>query len=86
VESDRPIYEVALALLAKLRAGRATPARLLSVALTHFDGAAGGVQLGMFEDSAGALETERERRLSRVVDRIREKHGRQSIGPAPLTD
>jgi DNA polymerase IV len=84
VESDRPIHEVAVALLAKLRRARRTPARLISVALTHFDGGAGGMQLGLLDDVGGSLETERERRLAHTLDRIRDKHGRRSIRPGPL--
>jgi DNA polymerase IV len=89
IATDRPIRSVARVLLRKLRHARRIPARLLSVALTNFDGDAGGAQLGMFDALAGAseadaLENERDRTLSRVLDTLRAKHGRDAIVPGDL--
>lgn len=53
VESDRAVAEIAVALLAKLRAARMTPARLVGVALGNFMPARDAEQLGLF-GAAGA--------------------------------
>jgi DNA polymerase IV len=87
VAADRPIRAVALALLRKLRQARPVPARLLSVALTNFDGEGGGAQLGMFDAVTGQaelLENEKDRRVSRVLDELRAKHGRDVVLPGEL--
>ena len=54
VESDRAVAEIAVALLAKLRAARMTPARLVGVALGNFTPARDAEQLGLFAVSLGA--------------------------------
>ena len=54
VESDRAVAEIAVALLAKLRAARMTPARLVGVALGNFMPARDAEQLGLFGTSAGS--------------------------------
>jgi DNA polymerase-4 len=81
VSSDRAIAGVALELLAKLRRARRVPARLLSVALSQLGGATTEEQLGLFPEVASqSLETERDRRLSRAVDQLRKKFGRDAVG------
>jgi DNA polymerase-4 len=80
VSSNRAIAQVALALLARLRAARRIPARLLSVALTQLSREPSAVQGGLFPaDEAEPLETERDRRLSRALDELRERFGRDSV-------
>jgi DNA polymerase-4 len=80
VSSDRAIAHVALELLAKLRAARPVPARLLSVGLTQLSREPSAVQGGLFpEDDLAALETDRDRRLSRALDELREKFGRGAV-------
>jgi DNA polymerase IV len=80
VSSDHAIAQVALELLAKLRTARRIPARLLSVALTQLSREPSAVQGGLFpEDDLEALETERDRRLSRALDELRERFGRDSV-------
>jgi DNA polymerase IV len=84
VETDRAILEVAAPLLRRLRDERRTGARLLGVAASNLrPGAA--TQMALF-DAGSALETDRDRRLSRVTDALRARFGRGAIGPADLLD
>jgi len=85
IESDRAIHAVALELLATLRQRRRTPARLLSVALTNFSGGE-RPQLGLFGEPTQALETERDREVSRAVDAVRARFGRAALRPGRLLD
>jgi DNA polymerase IV len=78
--SDRALFSVARQLLAKLRRARRVPARLLGVALSNFT-APTAVQLALFEKSAAPLETPRDRDLSRAVDAVRARFGRDAIAP-----
>jgi DNA polymerase IV len=86
LESDRAILAVATELLATLRSRRRTGARLLGVAVSHFTPADEGTQLVLFDsgDKASALETDRDRRLSRVTDAIRDRFGPGAIRPGRL--
>jgi DNA polymerase-4 len=82
VESDRAIVDVSRALLDQLRRLRRVPARLVGVALGGFDHPDAAEQLTLFGgagDDAGALESERDRRLSRAVDVVRKRFGTASI-------
>jgi DNA polymerase-4 len=78
--SDRALFAVARQLLAKLRRARRVPARLLGVALSNFTNPP-AVQLALFEKSAAPLETPRDRELSRAVDAVRARFGRDAIAP-----
>jgi DNA polymerase-4 len=78
--SDRALYAVACQLLAKLRRARRVPARLLGVALSNFTSPP-AVQLGLFESASTPLETPRDRDLSRAVDAVRARFGRDAIAP-----
>ena len=87
VVSDRVLMRVARELLSKLRASRRVPARLLGVALSSLSQDPEADQLKLFESAANTdTETERDRTLARAVDRVREKFGRHSIGPASLAE
>ena len=86
VEADRVIYEVARELLAKLRRARRVPARRLTVALSSLAGHAGAEQLAFLDDGRAKLETERDRTLSRTVDRLRDRFGDDAIVPARLLE
>lgn len=79
IESDRAVVEVALPLLAKLRAARNVPARLVGVALGNLAPAADAEQLGLFGTVAGAVERPQDRAISRAVDRVRERFGDTAI-------
>lgn len=78
--SDRALFAVARTLLAKLRRARRVPARLVGVSLSNF-GTAPAVQLALFDGSAPPLETARDRELSRAVDAVRARFGRDAIAP-----
>ena len=78
--SDRALFAVARQLLAKLRRARRVPARLLGVGLSNFN-APPPTQLALFETSAAPLETPRDRDLSRAVDAVRARFGRDAIAP-----
>jgi DNA polymerase-4 len=78
VESDRAIYDVARDLLLKLRKARRGGVRLLGVSLAGFTDQHGIEQLGLF-GAAATVETEKDRRLSRVMDDVRNKFGTDSI-------
>jgi DNA polymerase-4 len=78
--SDRAIFTVARALLHKLRRARRVPVRLLSVALTNYT-APPATQLGLFDAGATRLETEKDVEVSRAVDAVRARFGRDAIAP-----
>jgi hypothetical protein len=85
VVSDRVIMGVARELLARLRAARRVPARLLGVALSSLSSDPGADQLALFTAGQDPLaETERDRALARTVDRVRAKFGAKGIVPARL--
>ncbi len=79
LESDRAIADVAVALLAKLRAARPVPARLVGVALGNLVAARDAEQLGLFAPPATAIERPQDRAVSRAVDRVRERFGETAI-------
>ena len=82
VVSDRVILRVAHELLASLRNTRRVPARLVGVRLSGLAPAVEGItnQVAMLSE-----ETERDRGLTRAVDRVREKFGPKSILPGGIT-
>jgi DNA polymerase-4 len=86
LESDRAILAVARELLVTLRKRRRTGARLIGVGVSHFSTADDGTQLILFDDpgTASALETDRDRRLSRATDHVKERFGRDAIRPGRL--
>jgi DNA polymerase-4 len=79
LESDRALFIVARELLRKLRKARRVPARLLGVALSNFTAPA-PKQLALFEAARG-LESPKDRQVSRAVDAVRARFGRDSIAP-----
>jgi DNA polymerase-4 len=85
VVSDRVILRVARELLAKLRAARRVPARLLGVALSSLAQDPRADQLNFFAADRDPLtDTDRDRALARSVDRVRERFGAKGIIPAAL--
>jgi len=80
VRSDRAVYAVARQLLIRLRTARRVPARLLGVALSQLGAADAEGQLSFLERAAGAIETERDRTISRVIDEVRGKFGPDALG------
>ncbi len=81
VESDRAVYAVARQLLARLRAARPIPARLIGVALSGLLKVGALEQLTLFEPEPGAepVETERDRVVARVIDEVRERFGDKAL-------
>lgn len=86
LESDRAIYAVARELLARLRNGRRVPARLLSVAASQLTDDDGIQQLGLFGNETETGETDRDRRLARLADTVRDRFGPDAIRPGRLID
>ncbi|MGQ0647459.1 MAG: Y-family DNA polymerase [Gemmatimonadaceae bacterium] len=87
VISDRVILATARELLARLRRARRTPARLLGVALTGLAEADVDTQLSLFTGNAtDAVESEKDRALSRAIDAVRAKFGTDAVLPGRLTD
>jgi DNA polymerase-4 len=89
LESDRAILAVARELLVTLRSRRRTGARLIGVGVSHFATADEGTQLVLFDpgdasEAAPALETDRDRRLSRATDELRQRFGHDAIRPGRL--
>jgi DNA polymerase-4 len=82
VVSDRVILRVAHELLAKLRSARRVPARLVGVRLSGLKPIVAADQL---ELSTTGQETERDRGLTRAIDRVRGKFGPKSILPGGLS-
>jgi DNA polymerase-4 len=76
--SDRALFAVARELLRKLRRDRHVPARLLGVALSNFT-APPARQLGLFDLTRAPMETAKDRELSRALDEVRARFGRDSI-------
>ncbi len=77
VESDHAIRRTALALFTQLRSGWTGPVRLLGVAVGSFGHhIAGPAQLGLFASPPPPdAESERDRQVSRAIDRVRARLG-----------
>jgi DNA polymerase IV len=81
VITDRAVFAVARELLARLRAKRRMPARLIGVALSQLERPGAAAQLALLETERTG-ETERDRTLARAMDRVREKFGPDALGRA----
>jgi DNA polymerase-4 len=82
VQSDRAVYAAATELLARLRAARRVPARLLGIALSHFSDPTDDGQLSLLAPvpAPDAVETERDRAIARAIDAARGKFGPDALG------
>lgn len=80
LQSDRALFTLARELLQKLRAARRRPARLLGVGLSNFTAPAAR-QLALFDGGTRALETAKDRDVSRALDAVRARFGREAIAP-----
>jgi DNA polymerase IV len=81
VIADRAIYTIARELLARLRSDRRAPARLIGVSLSQFADVA---QLDLLDVTERDVEVDRDRRLTRAVDTVRERFGRSALTPGVL--
>jgi DNA polymerase-4 len=80
ITSDRAVMAVARPLLARLRAARPGPARLIGVALSSLQDAEAPAQMSLFSpEPGGAADTQRDQALSRAVDELRARFGRRAI-------
>jgi DNA polymerase IV len=87
VISDRVIWQVSRALLARLRKARRVPARLIGIGLSSLAIDTTADQLALFERAdANVAETDRDRILARTIDRVRSKFGDAGILPARLVE
>lgn len=89
VESDTAIRDVARVLLRELRGQRRVAARLLGVALSGLEESGATRQLGLFAESAAGQvvqESERDRAVSRTVDQLRNKFGRDALRPGRMLE
>jgi len=88
VESDRAVSDVSRELLRRLRTQRRVGVRLLGVSvsgLVHATDQVQSEQLAMFAPPTPALETERDRALSRMIDGVRARFGHDAISSAAAT-
>ncbi|NNM32598.1 MAG: DNA polymerase IV, partial [Gemmatimonadetes bacterium] len=83
IETDHALYALAGGLLRQLRARRPAGVRLLGVGVSTLVRQAVGRQLPLFEDGT-SLETERDRTLSRAVDRVRDRFGHEALSPGSV--
>jgi DNA polymerase-4 len=87
VVSDRAIFQVARALLGRLRAARRIPARLVGVALSSLSHDPEADQLALFEERTDTSpETARDRSLARAVDAVRARFGDDVLLPGAIRD
>ncbi len=92
IESERSVVKAARALLQQLRSRRRVGARLLGIALSHFDEAPPEVaQLALFDapppsPTDDPVESDRDRALTKALDRIRHRYGSAAILPAQLVE
>ncbi len=80
VETDRAIVSVARSLFGELRSARPTKTRLLGVGLSNLIDRDVPSQTELFDEDA-ALEGERDRALSRIMDDLRHRFGDQAVRP-----
>ena len=85
VETDHAVYAVALPLLRELRAARRTGVRLVGVGLTGLVEREAPRQLALFAGE-DALESDRDRALTRVVDDLRGRFGRSAVIPGRVLE
>lgn len=83
LESDRLLYETARALLEELRQRRERPTRLLGVGVTNLSEGEGARQLSLL-DEGDALESDRDRTLSRLGDDLRARYGSDALRPGRI--
>jgi DNA polymerase-4 len=83
VESDRALFGVARQLLRQLRAQRAGGIRLLGVGVSKLGGDE-AAEPALF-DLPGGVESERDRTLSEISDRLRSRFGKDALVPGRIS-
>ncbi len=83
LESDRALFAVARQLLRQLRERRGGGIRLLGVGVSKL-GEDEDAEPLLFE-APGGIETERDRKLSEVSDRLRARFGKDAVVPARIS-
>jgi DNA polymerase IV len=87
IASERAVLVVARKLLARLRAARRFPARLLGVALSNFVQGEIPAQLSLLEPEArGQVDTSKDRAITQAIDQLRERFGRDAISRGRTID
>lgn len=91
IESEKAVARVSRALMEKLRGKRRVGVRLLGIALSHFDEDDVAPQQLTFlpapeKPTDDPVEGERDKALTRALDRIRGRFGSEAILPARLID
>lgn len=91
IESEKAVARVARGLMERLRGSRRVGVRLLGIALSHFDEeVAAPLQLAFFaapiKPNDDPVEGEREKALTKALDRIRGRYGSEAILPARLIE
>lgn len=91
IESEKAVARVSRGLMERLRGTRRVGVRLLGIALSHFDPEDGAPQqLAFFAAPAkpndDPVEGEREKALTKALDRIRGRFGSEAILPARLLE
>ncbi len=84
VESDTALFQVARELLASVLEGRRPGYRLLGVSASNLVEAEEGAQLALFQEEA--VESERDRILSRAADRLRTRFGEGALRPGRMVE
>jgi DNA polymerase-4 len=82
IESDRALFTIARERLAWLRRLRRSPARLIGIAASGLEAAAGPMQLSVFDEPG--TETDRDRRLAHTTDELRRRFGPGAVVPGRL--
>lgn len=101
METDRGLFEVAASLLRELRHRRRTGVRLLGVAVGNLVRQAAGRQMELFDDDGATArdgrgprrpgkpfgpESDRDRRIARAADQVRDRFGREALRPARVLE
>ncbi|MBC8088068.1 MAG: DNA polymerase IV, partial [Phycisphaerae bacterium] len=91
IESEKAVARVSRALMERLRGTRRVGVRLLGIALSHFDGDdVAPQQLAFFAPPEKAnddpIEGEKDKALTKALDRIRGRYGSDAILPARLIE
>jgi DNA polymerase-4 len=85
--TERAVMRVAKELLARLRSARRVPARLLGVALSQLVGEDAPAQLSLLPAAPGeVVESEKDRKVAKVVDELRRKLGEGVVVRVPEGD